>query len=109
MSFILNSDYADVDYNTTVEYIDAKELFLLNNRFDLIFKYIFIKYFEIKNTNFFKDLYLNSIKAFNNFYEYDGSKISKEDFYESFINLLDSIKNNGFNENLGVIPVDENY
>ena len=41
MSFVLNSDYADVDYNTTVEYIDAKELFLLNNRFDLIFKYIF--------------------------------------------------------------------
>lgn len=109
MSFILNSDYADVDYNTTVEYIDAKKLFLLNNRFDLIFKYIFIKYFEIKNTNFFKDLYFNSIEAFNDFYEYDGSKISKEDFYESFINLIDSIKNNGFNENLGVIPVDENY
>lgn len=30
MSFILNSDYADVDYNTRVEYIDAKKLFLLN-------------------------------------------------------------------------------
>ena len=52
----------------------AKEIFLKNNRFDLIFKYIYIKNKD-KKTSFFKDLYLNHIKAFNNFYEEENVRV----------------------------------
>ncbi|WP_299245799.1 hypothetical protein [uncultured Brachyspira sp.] len=55
MGFVLNSDYTYIDYNTSVEY--REKLFLLNNRFDLIFKYC-----EIENNSFFRDLYIDQTR-----------------------------------------------
>ncbi|MGI5078661.1 hypothetical protein E4N94_01060 [Treponema denticola] len=90
---------------------NAKELFLQNNRFDLIFKYIYIKNKD-KKTPFFKNLYLNHIKAFNNFYEEEPSdgveKSTPEDFVLSFDALYNSIKEKGFDKSLGIIPIGTN-
>ena len=78
--------------------------YLSSCRFDLMAKYLYIKSKENKlNTDFFKDLYHNHIITFNNCNELPDSenpnqkaKKNIEDFYESFDNLIDNIKKNGF-------------
>lgn len=65
-------------------------------RFDLMSKYLYIKYGYLKKINFFINLYIQHIKTFNNFWEYPGTKQTKEDFISSFNNLIEKIKNNGF-------------
>ena len=53
---------------------------------------IFIKYIYLKNpTNrFHKNMYINHIKAFNNFKEPDGSKNNKNDFINSCNNFINN-------------------
>lgn len=95
--------------------VNARELFLRQRRFDLIFKYIYLdKHSRYgQKTDFFRHLYCEHIRAFNNFYEdgsdYESPKISKEDFLQSFEKLRDSIMQNGFDKNRSRIPVDENF
>lgn len=72
-------------------------------RYDIFIKYFYVKsYIENNNYELFKDIYLSSIKCFNNFLEPDGSKRSKNDFINNFNNLIDSIKNKGFTS---IIPI----
>ncbi|MFI3241449.1 MAG: hypothetical protein R3Y43_02665 [Alphaproteobacteria bacterium] len=96
---------------TKTDWKNAKEIFFKNKRFDLIFKYLYLKNKD-KNISFFKDLYLEHIRAFNNFYEEcpsDGiSKNSPEDFLNSFDKIFNNIKENGFDEKTSHIPVDQN-
>ena len=91
--------------------LHAFDLFLKQQRFDLIFKYLYIKNKD-KNNQFFEDLYIESIRAFNNFHEENPSdgipKESKKDFINSFNKLYANMKKNGFNNKLGVIPIGEN-
>lgn len=53
---------------------------------------IFIKYLYLKNTKnkFYKKMYLNHIKAFNNYKEPDGSKNNKKDFLNACNNFIRS-------------------
>ena len=78
--------------------------YLSSCRFDLMAKYLYIKYEDKKiNTNFYRDLYHNHIITFNNCNELPDSenpnqnpKKNIDDFFESFDKLIYSIKNNGF-------------
>ena len=91
--------------------VKALDLFLKQRRFDLIFKYIYIKNKD-KNIPFFENLYAEHIRAFNGFHENTPSdgipKESKADFINSFNRLYDSIKKNKFDKNLGIIPIGNN-
>jgi len=75
-------------------------------RFDLMAKYLYIKSKDKSyNTNFFKELYHEHIKTFNNCYELPDPTMNEsvkketiEDFFICFDKLIENIKNNGFNE-----------
>ena len=64
-----------------------------SERFDLIAKYLYIKY----DNKYYKDLYIAHIKTFNKLWEDDGKKNGKEDFIKSFDKLIVSLKKNGYN------------
>lgn len=87
----------------------ALDIFLKQRRFDLIFKYLYVKY---PNNQFIKHAYLENIRAFNNFYEVEPSdglaKNSPEQFISSFDQLIQSIQVKGFNKSDGVIPIGDN-
>lgn len=95
--------------------INAKEIFLKNRRFDLIFKYLYLKNHNkySTKTSFFEDLYCEHIRAFNNFHEGHPSdgipKESKEDFLNSFNNTYKSIIKNGFDENQSIVTIGNGY
>ena len=93
-----------------MRYIPAKQLFLSNNRFDLIFKYLYLQNKD-RNSDFFSKMYLENIRAFNNFHEDEPSdgipKESAEDFLNSFNALINKIQENGFDSS-HIIPVGKN-
>lgn len=88
---------------------NALKLFFKQKRFDLIFKWLFLK--NPENT-FNKIAYLENIRAFNNFYELNPSdgvkKEGADEFINRFINLFKSISKNGYNEEIGIIPIGKN-
>lgn len=86
----------------------SKELFLLQQRFDLMFKYLYVKYQEKygEKTDFFKKLYLEHVRIFNNFYEREPVKNTPFDFLNNFDKLISEIHTNGFNANYP-IPVNK--
>ncbi len=112
--------------------INAFDLFLKQKRFDLIFKYLYLKnkskdiktqtllslifdMFHRKDDNifdFYTDLYVKHIRAFNGFHEENPSdgkpKESKEDFINSFDNLYKNMSKKGFDKKISMIPVGEN-
>lgn len=62
-------------------------------RFDIFVKYYYVKaYIENTNVTEAQEIYLSHIKAFNNFFEPDGRKNSKDDFIKSFNSLIESVK-----------------
>lgn len=106
----LNSNLAQIVIEPEYEPHKMKALDLLTpNRLDIVAKYLFVKYQEQNiNSTFAKELYLEHIKAFNGFVENDESqKVGKEDFLNSFYSVLNSIKENGFN-NKHIIPLSKN-
>lgn len=88
---------------------DARLLFLKQRRFDLIFKFLYLKY---PDNQFVRAAYLESIRAFNDFHEDEPSdgkpKNSPADFLKSFDALYESIKGVGYNESKGLIPIGDN-
>ena len=68
-------------------------------RFDLIAKYLYIKFVYFYNIHYYKDLYLSHIKTFNKFWEYPGTKNGESEFINSFNKLIDNLIENGFNSN----------
>jgi len=91
--------------------VNAFDLFLKQKRFDLIFKYIYLKNKD-KNIKFFEDLYAEHIRAFNDFHEINPSdnipKDTREDFIKSFNKLYDNMSKKGFDKKLGIIPIGDN-
>ena len=91
--------------------VNALDLFLKQKRFDLIFKYIYLKNKD-KNVKFFEDLYAEHIRAFNGFDEIEPSdgvpKQSREDFIKSFDKLYNNMSKKGFDKKLGIIPIGDN-
>ena len=79
---------------------------LFYKRFDLMAKYLYVKYKNI-NSNFFKELYKKHIITFNNCWEYPGTKTCIEDFYKSFDLLIEDMKKNGFDKKYP-IPIGNN-
>ena len=72
--------------------------YIIPSRFDLIAKYLYIKYTDLDiNTGFYKELYCKHIKTFNNCYEYPGTKNNIDDFINSLNRLISDIKKNGYN------------
>lgn len=74
-------------------------------RFDIFVKYYYVKsYIENYDLNEATKIYFSHIKAFNNFYEPDGRKNSKNAFIKSFNSLIESVK---FCNNLDktIIPI----
>lgn len=88
--------------------VPAIEL-LTPNRFDVLAKYIYVKFRNLKiDSRFGEHIYLNHIRVFNSFVENDGSKkVGKKAFLESFNNLIESVDKNGFMEET-IIPVCSN-
>lgn len=78
-----------------------------SRRFDLLAKYIYAKYRELNVRNDWHcRLYLEHIKVFNGFVESDGSgKSGKGGFLGIFDDVLDEIKNKGFDGGQTYIPV----
>lgn len=86
----------------------AFAILLTQKRFDLIFKYVYAKH-PCAYTRF---AYLESIRAFNGFYELNPSdgepKNSAEDFINSFDRLICSLKKDGFSSSKEAIPIGQN-
>lgn len=83
---------------------NPKSFLLKNRRFDLFIKYLFLRNREFCPT-FFDRLYLEHIKAFNNFNEDHGRKRGKHDFFSGFLQIHNSIAENGFDEKYGKVPI----
>lgn len=102
----------DVNMAYTIEYIDASEL-LSPSRLDLMPK---IRWLEAQETGIATDYaesyYRESIKAITGRTYKEGGqedkKYSFDSFAETFKNLADQIKNEGFDAEKSVIPVDKN-
>ena len=88
----------------------AKDLFLNQIRFDLMFKYLYLKNQEKYGefTDFFKDLYFEQIRIFNNFYERSPQKFLPKDFIDNFDTLAEKMRNEGFNRDYPIPITKEN-
>ena len=80
-------------------YLNDIVTLLLTQRFDLMAKYIYVKYkiYELQ-TEFHKDLYREHIRTFNNFKEVDNNKNNEKDFFDAFDKLINDMKKNGYDK-----------
>lgn len=90
--------------------ITLRPLELLSpDRFDVIAKYIYVKYKEYGfRTDWGKTIYSEHIRAFTDgtFVERDGSgKTSLDKYLHRFHQLIDSIRQNGFDKTLSLLPI----
>ena len=78
-----------------------------SNRFDLMAKYLYVKFFNIKEkTDFYVELYKNHIVTFNNCWEYPGTKTTIKEFVEIAFKVIDIV---GFWENESTEIINEKY
>lgn len=88
---------------------DAFALFLTQKRFDLIFKWLYLKN---PGNDFVKNAYLENIRAFNGFHEEEPSdgveKTGAHSFLLRFDSLYKSIQEKGFDPQWGPIPIGDN-
>lgn len=90
-----------------MKHISARKLFEINNRFDLIYKILFLENFSNPKTkNYYAKIYLDSIKTFNDYSEDD--KKTAGDFLNAFVKTYTSIKSNGYDSKFA-IPVNEGF
>jgi len=91
------------------EIVKLDPILLLNtNRFDLMAKYIYAKNRLLGvESDWATQLYDDHIRVFNGHHENDGSgKKTIFDFLKAFDLLLDGIKDNGFDESISLVPID---
>lgn len=84
---------------------NALNILLGQRRFDLIFKYLYAK----RPSEYHRYVYLEHIRAFNNFYEVNPSdgkpKNAADDFINSFDTLIRSLRDKGYSEDKDAIPL----
>jgi FkbM family methyltransferase len=100
-----------LDFDAAGEPVWLKPTQLLTSqRLDLVAKYLYARDRELGVADIWaRGIYRQHLKVLNEFKERDGSgKSSFDDFILSFETLLDSIKENGFDGNLSVIPIGRN-
>lgn len=91
------------------------DIFQKNRRFDLIFKYLYLKNHRncCQLTNFYEELYCEHIRAFNNFKEHHPSdgipKESRADFIQAFNRIYDDIREHGFDAKKSIAPIDTHF
>ncbi len=88
--------------------VSAKKLLFSSGRFDLIAKFLYVESIDNNTqTDWYKELYLSTISAFNNFHEFnrEEEKVGKKSFLNSFDKLYNLIKTNGYDQYRGLIPV----
>jgi len=93
------------------ELVDALRLIFRNCRFDLIFKYLYSDAYargDVILVRGYEEMYCESIRAFNGFYEEEPSKESREDFLNAFNLLIESVRENGYDQKES-IPVSASY
>tara|TARA_R100000426_G_scaffold18102_3_gene16143 strand:- start:5674 stop:8403 length:2730 start_codon:yes stop_codon:yes gene_type:complete len=84
---------------------DASDL-LTGLRFDLTAKTLYARHREKSVSNIFaKKVYEHHLDVWGGFTEKNPPKNNLEDFYESYHDVLDNIKSNGFDEEKSYIPV----
>lgn len=83
--------------------------FLTNSRIDIIAKYLYAKYRDINyDTSFALNLYRRHLEVWNGFNEIDNvDKNTFENFVNTFHDILDSVKENGFDNTKDSVPVTE--
>lgn len=108
--FIQSWRYED-DVELPVEYVQPEQ-FVVSERIDLICKLFYIDCREKKrDLTFAKELYTEHLRAFSEgtFTEPGNKeKDSLEKYFDTFDNLIDDIKENGFDASKSVIPVSDN-
>jgi hypothetical protein len=93
-----------MSYKKNIFEMDPKD-FIRSSRIDLIPKILYVKNKEEAiNAPFFNQLYLEHIKAFNDFKEDD--KKNGKDFIVKFDETIESIKKRGYDKKRGLIPLD---
>ena len=101
LSVLIQVSPVDASNRTEVAPLDL----VSPKRADLMAKYIYAKHREWKTScRFGTDIYHRHLGVWNGLWEYDPPKRSFEDFIISFNDLLDSIKQEGFNSSYP-IPV----
>jgi hypothetical protein len=96
-------------HNPTLISFEDLEKLMSPTRFDIIAKYLYVKYYDKKiNSNFYIELYSKHIESLNGYWEYPGTKTNLSEFLDHFNKLIESIKNEGFNEKY-FIPVGYKY
>jgi glycosyltransferase involved in cell wall biosynthesis len=95
----LEESYGKRNFAIEPNVVLAYDIFIKNSRFDIIYKilYILSKKKTSGTQEFYRRVYLEHIRAFNNFYELEPPKYSPEAFVDSFDELIDSIETNGYN------------
>ena len=94
---------------SAISTVDAKSLMYSNCRFDLIFKYLLCEAIlggSKSEIDFFQAVYLESIRAFNNFQEQMPRKKCQDDFLNALYLLLENMRKIGY-EQTYVLPVSE--
>jgi len=108
----LNPHFIDnVKLEYEMEVIDICPIDILNvRRFDIPAKYIYAKFRSLGlSSSWGEEIYSEHIRAFNGFYEEDGSgKSSKEDYINCYNTLLDSIKTRGFDDDISILLLGHN-
>jgi glycosyltransferase involved in cell wall biosynthesis len=94
-------------YDRLILPVTVKDLFR-PNRFDLPMKYLYAKFRENNiKSNFGLEIYKEHLRLWNGFKEYNRpEKNTFEAFQDEFDNILDSIKNDGFDGNKSKIVID---
>ena len=83
-----------------------------HTRFDVIIKFLFAKsILKGYKTSFYRDMYKEHLRVWNNFKEYNNTtKNTYEAFEQCFLNLIKDIGKSGFNKKISTIPVvDKKY
>ena len=79
-------------------------------RFDVIIKYLYAQSIvKGYNCNFFLEAYKEHLWIWNKFNEYDNpNKKTFNDFNTAFINIINSLKRNGFDPKISRLPTFKN-
>ncbi|WP_430786416.1 hypothetical protein VBD025_13760 [Virgibacillus flavescens] len=91
---------------------ELEPLLMINHkRFDIMAKYIYGVFLENNiNSTWGYRLYEDHIWVFNNYDEDDNSgKKGIKSFFDSFNGILKSVKENGFIDDVSIIPINKDY